>query len=195
MRTGLILGAAALAVLVGAGAALAMDPPEDQKPPPEPVWPPGGKASPLPSDTPTLPSGTVAPYHQPIPRVGDTLVSTRWRAVTIRGRPVAKGHEPTLDFVDDGHLRGSTGCNRFVGPWATRVEQGRDRAARQDARRLPAGARGAGRGRDRHARAHREAVGAGEGRGAADLRQGGAAAVAIRAGAVRGGAGRQDSQS
>ena len=53
MRTGLILGAAALALLVGAGAALAMDPPEDQKPPPEPVWPPGGKASPLPSDTPT----------------------------------------------------------------------------------------------------------------------------------------------
>ena len=51
-------------------------------------------------------------------------MSTRWRAVTIRGRPVAKGHEPTLDFVDDGHLRGSTGCNRFVGPWATRVDKG-----------------------------------------------------------------------
>ena len=124
MRTGLILGAAALAVLVGAGAALAIDPPEDRNPPPEPVWPPGGKASPLPSDTPTLPPGTVSPYHQPIPRVGDTLVSTRWRAVTIRGRPVAKDHEPTLDFVDDGHLRGSTGCNRFVGPWATRVDKG-----------------------------------------------------------------------
>jgi heat shock protein HslJ len=124
MRTGLILGAAALALLVGTGAALAIDPPEDRQAPPEPVWPPGGKGAPLPSDTPTLPPGTVAPYHKPIPRVGDDLVSTRWRAVTIRGRPVAKGHEPTLDFVDDGHLRGSTGCNRFVGPWATRVDKG-----------------------------------------------------------------------
>jgi heat shock protein HslJ len=124
MRTGLILGVAALAVLVGTGAALAIDPPEDQQPPPEPVWPPGSKATPMPSDMPKLPPGTVSPYHKPIPRIGDDLVSTRWRAVTIRGRPVAKGHEPTLDFVDDGHLRGSTGCNRFVGPWATRVDKG-----------------------------------------------------------------------
>ena len=124
MRAGLILGAAALAATLSAGAALATDPPEDMQPPPEPVWPPGGKATPMPSDMPKLPAGTVSPHHQPIPRIGDDLVKTRWRAVTIQGRPVVKGAEPTLDFVDDGHLRGSTGCNRFVGPWATRVDRG-----------------------------------------------------------------------
>lgn len=57
------------------------------------------------------------------PRVGDELHDTRWRAETIGGRPVLEGKEPTLEFLRDDYLRGGTGCNRYVGPWATRASR------------------------------------------------------------------------
>jgi hypothetical protein len=55
-----------------------------------------------------------------VPRIGDHLHQTRWRVETIQGRAVIRGKEPTLEFLRDDHLRGGTGCNRFVGPWHTR---------------------------------------------------------------------------
>lgn len=120
------LAALALALALGLGipAALAEDPPElETNPPPDPVWPPAGQAAPMPKDMPALPPGTVGGLRKPIPRIGDQLAQTRWRALTIAGRPVVKGSEPVIEFLEDDHVRGSTGCNRFVGPFATRVDK------------------------------------------------------------------------
>jgi heat shock protein HslJ len=56
-----------------------------------------------------------------VPRIGDHLHETRWRVETIQGRAVVRSAAPTLEFLRDDHLRGGTGCNRFVGPWHTRA--------------------------------------------------------------------------
>jgi heat shock protein HslJ len=53
---------------------------------------------------------------------GEDLTGTTW---LMTGRPVegstklvpAVGQDPTLDFLADGKLAGSTGCNRFFGTW------------------------------------------------------------------------------
>jgi heat shock protein HslJ len=34
---------------------------------------------------------------------------------------VVKGTELTLEFLEDGYARGEAGCNRYVGPYATRA--------------------------------------------------------------------------
>jgi heat shock protein HslJ len=75
---------------------------------------------------PTVPlsPGQVHPQRRGPPRIGEKLAQTRWRAESLRGRPVAKGAAPqTLEFLEDGFVRGETGCNRFVGPFATRANR------------------------------------------------------------------------
>jgi heat shock protein HslJ len=58
---------------------------------------------------------------QPPPRVGDELVGTRWQAETLAGAPVPDPAQVTIDFLPGDHVRGQAGCNRFVGPFATRA--------------------------------------------------------------------------
>ena len=91
-------------------------PPQQQRPAPAPaalpVVPPPPPAQ-YPGQVPGQPP-------KPVPRVGDHLHETRWRVETIQGRAVMRGKEPTLEFLRDDHLRGGSGCNRFVGPWQTR---------------------------------------------------------------------------
>lgn len=75
---------------------------------------------------PTVPlsPGQVHPQRRGPPRIGERLAQTRWRAESLRGRPVAKGGTAqTLEFLEDGFVRGETGCNRFVGPFATRADK------------------------------------------------------------------------
>lgn len=57
-------------------------------------------------------------------RIGDDLISTRWRLERMEGRPVAGGTAPTLEFLRDLQIRGSTGCGRYVGPFASRADKG-----------------------------------------------------------------------
>jgi heat shock protein HslJ len=59
----------------------------------------------------------------PSPRIGDALVGTRWRAEILEGEPVARPAEATIDFLRGDHVRGQVGCNRFVGPFATRDDK------------------------------------------------------------------------
>lgn len=68
-------------------------------------------------------SGTVSPRLKGPPRIGDELVLTRWQAETLAGRPVSGDSALVLEFLDDGFVRGDTGCNRFVGPFATRADR------------------------------------------------------------------------
>ena len=56
-------------------------------------------------------------------RVGDELVGTSWRAETIRGEPVPDPQAATIDFLPGDHVRGQAGCNRYVGPFATRSDR------------------------------------------------------------------------
>jgi heat shock protein HslJ len=69
--------------------------------------------------------GQFDPKRRGPPRIGDRLVGTRWRAESLRGRPVPKelAGVQTLEFLEDGFVRGETGCNRYVGPFATRANR------------------------------------------------------------------------
>ena len=68
-------------------------------------------------------SGAVSPRLKGPPRIGDELALTSWRAETLGGRPVIAGSALTIEFLEDGFVRGDTGCNRFVGPFATRADR------------------------------------------------------------------------
>lgn len=57
-------------------------------------------------------------------RIGDDLVSTRWRLDRMEGEPLDGGTAPTLEFLRDLYIRGSTGCGRYVGPFASRADKG-----------------------------------------------------------------------
>ena len=76
------------------------------------------------------PSGTDPALTSPaargatLSRVGDELVSTRWRLVEMDGKKVPADQAPTLEFLRDLHIRGSTGCHRYVGPFASRADKG-----------------------------------------------------------------------
>lgn len=59
----------------------------------------------------------------PPPRIGDALVGSRWAAEILDGEPVARPAEATIDFLRGDHVRGQLGCNRFVGPFATRADK------------------------------------------------------------------------
>ena len=60
----------------------------------------------------------------PRERVGDQLEDTRWQAESIDGVPVADPSVMTLDFLPGGdQVRGQAGCNRFVGPFASRADK------------------------------------------------------------------------
>ncbi len=95
--------ACALALTLAGGAAAQQVPAE-----PPPMTPGGGAASP----------GLKGP-----PRIGDHLVLTSWRAETLAGKPIIADSGLTLEFLEDGFVRGDTGCNRFVGPFATRADR------------------------------------------------------------------------
>jgi heat shock protein HslJ len=72
---------------------------------------------------PAPPAGEAEPPKpvQPPPRVGDELVGTRWQAETLAGAPVPDPALVTIDFLPGDHVRGQAGCNRFVGPFASRA--------------------------------------------------------------------------
>ena len=58
------------------------------------------------------------------PRVGDELEGTSWQAATIDGQAVADPSAMTIDFLKGGdQVRGQAGCNRFVGPFASRGDK------------------------------------------------------------------------
>jgi heat shock protein HslJ len=88
-------------------------------------------AAPAPGQQPARPAQEPAPPEaapegkpvQPPPRVGDELVGTRWRADTLAGAPVADPALVTIDFLPGDHVRGQAGCNRFVGPFASRARR------------------------------------------------------------------------
>ena len=48
---------------------------------------------------------------------------TSWQAQTVAGAPVIANSGLILEFLEDGFVRGDTGCNRFVGPFATRADR------------------------------------------------------------------------
>ncbi len=57
-------------------------------------------------------------------RIGDDLKGTSWRAQTIDGKPVADPDLMTIEFMKAGdQVRGQAGCNRFVGPFASRYDK------------------------------------------------------------------------
>ena len=56
-------------------------------------------------------------------RIGDELAGTRWQAKSVDGQPVADPALMTLDFLPGDQVRGQAGCNRFVGPFASRGDR------------------------------------------------------------------------
>ena len=88
----------------------------------------------------------------PPPRIGDELVGTRWQAQSIDGQPVPDPALMTIDFLPGGdQVRGQAGCNRFVGPFASRADKVTLGILRQS--RLPCrhGRDGPAAAADRHA--------------------------------------------
>jgi heat shock protein HslJ len=67
--------------------------------------------------------GAVSPGLKGPPRIGDELVLTSWQAQTVAGTPAIANSGLTLEFLEDGFVRGDTGCNRFVGPFASRADR------------------------------------------------------------------------
>jgi heat shock protein HslJ len=95
------------AALLGAAPAPGQQQPAQEAPPPAD----GAPSEALPKAKPV----------KPPPRVGDELVGTRWRAETLAGAPVPDPALATIDFLPGDHVRGQAGCNRFVGPFASRA--------------------------------------------------------------------------
>ena len=63
-----------------------------------------------------------APAHHS--RIGDELEGTSWQAESIDGKPVADPAAMAIDFLKGGdQVRGQAGCNRFVGPFASRGDK------------------------------------------------------------------------
>jgi heat shock protein HslJ len=60
----------------------------------------------------------------PPPRIGDELEGTSWQAKSLNGQAVADPSAMTIDFLPGGdQVRGQAGCNRFVGPFASRADK------------------------------------------------------------------------
>lgn len=57
-------------------------------------------------------------------RIGADLARTRWRLQEMDGRPLEATSAPTLEFLRDLQVRGSTGCSSYVGPFASRADKG-----------------------------------------------------------------------
>jgi META domain len=57
-------------------------------------------------------------------RIGSDLAGTRWRLEELGGRRLEPATAPTLEFLRDLQVRGSTGCRRYVGPFASRADKG-----------------------------------------------------------------------
>jgi heat shock protein HslJ len=70
-------------------------------------------------------TAAVAQSSRPNPsRVGDELEGTSWQAVAIDGKAVADPAAMTIEFLKGGdQVRGQAGCNRFVGPFASRGDK------------------------------------------------------------------------
>lgn len=77
-----------------------------------------------PADPPPQQTLTPAARGESRYRIGDDLASTRWRLAQMAGEPVDAATAPTLEFLHDLQIRGSTGCNRYVGPFASRADKG-----------------------------------------------------------------------
>jgi heat shock protein HslJ len=57
-------------------------------------------------------------------RIGDELEGTSWQAESLDGRPVPDPAAMTIDFLrGQEQVRGQAGCNRFVGPFASRGDK------------------------------------------------------------------------
>ena len=75
-------------------------------------------------------------------RVGEELEGTSWQAESIDGKPVSDPAAMVIEFLKGGdQVRGQAGCNRFVGPFASRgdkvtigiLRQSRDKCAPEQA--------------------------------------------------------------
>lgn len=51
----------------------------------------------------------------------DELPGTEWKAMSLNGAPVV-GDAPTMILMGDGRMGGSTGCNRYSGPYTLNGE-------------------------------------------------------------------------
>lgn len=67
---------------------------------------------------------TPAARGESLYRIGEDLRSTRWRLDLMAGQPIDADTAPTLEFLRDLQIRGSAGCNRYVGPFASRADKG-----------------------------------------------------------------------
>jgi|1185.fasta_scaffold753010_1 heat shock protein HslJ len=59
----------------------------------------------------------------PTSRIGDELQGTSWQAESVDGKPVADPSSMTLEFLPGDQVRGQAGCNRYVGPFASRGDR------------------------------------------------------------------------
>ena len=71
-----------------------------------------------------LPAAAQAGAGVPPPRIGDELKGTSWQAKSVNGRTVADPATMTIEFLPGGdQVRGQAGCNRYVGPFASRADK------------------------------------------------------------------------
>lgn len=73
---------------------------------------------------PPAPADSPAAQGRSVWRIGDDLASTRWRLAEMDGALLAPETAPTLDFLPDLQVRGTSGCRRFVGPFESRADKG-----------------------------------------------------------------------
>ncbi|MFO1046823.1 MAG: META domain-containing protein [Geminicoccaceae bacterium] len=60
----------------------------------------------------------------PRERIGDRLQGTHWKVATIDGRPAADPSLMTVVFAPEGdEVSGIAGCNKYVGPFASRGDK------------------------------------------------------------------------
>src|SRR5689334_11145589 len=60
----------------------------------------------------------------PRERIGDRLQGTHWKVDTIEGQAVADPSAMTVVFASEGdEVSGVAGCNKYVGPFASRGDK------------------------------------------------------------------------
>jgi heat shock protein HslJ len=60
----------------------------------------------------------------PRPRIGDRLQGTHWKVDTIDGQAVTDPSVMTVVFASEGdEVSGVAGCNKYVGPFASRGDK------------------------------------------------------------------------
>lgn len=60
----------------------------------------------------------------PRPRIGDRLQGTHWKVASIDGQPAANPALMTVVFAPEGdEVSGIAGCNKYVGPFASRGDK------------------------------------------------------------------------